>query len=123
METVKVRRNELLEKLSVNRDNHRTLFLEAQQGYRELVIQELDRSLRDAREGREIRTFIRMEAPQDHTGDYDTVIAMLNMSVDDTVELSSQEFRCFVQDQWQWAHAALVTNSAYAEHAKSLKRL
>lgn len=123
MDTVKVRKDDLLSKLEVNRGNHRTLFLEAQEGYRELVIAELDKSLRDARAGREIRTFIRMEAPQDHTGDYDTVIAMLGMSVDDTVELTAQEFRCYVQDQWQWSPGTMLLNSAYAEHAKTLKGL
>jgi hypothetical protein len=114
MNTVRVQRAELLVKLMDNRDKHRALFLEAQEGYRDLVIAELDKSLQDAREGREIRTYIRMEAPQDHTSEYDTVIEMLRMSVDDVVELKAIEFQCYVLDKWQWAQSALLTNSAYA---------
>lgn len=114
MNTVKVRKDELLAKLKSNRESHRALFLEAQEGYRDLVIAELDKSLQDAREGREIRTYIRMDAPQDHTDDYDNVIEMLKMSVDDTIELKAIEFQCYVMDKWQWAQAAFVANSAYA---------
>ena len=49
MNTVKVKREELLAKVRSNRDAHQTLFLKAQEGYRKLVIEELDRMLEDAR--------------------------------------------------------------------------
>lgn len=119
MNRVKVRKAELLQRLEANRGTHRTLFLEAQDGYRELVIGELDKALKDAREGRAIRTVIQLQAPQDHTAEYDNVIEMLRMSVDDEIELEAHAFQCFVLDQWQWTHATRVLNSAYAEHAKS----
>jgi len=51
MNTVKVKREELLTKVRSNRDAHRTLFLKAQEGYRKLVIEELDRMLADAKAG------------------------------------------------------------------------
>lgn len=117
MNTVKVQKDQLLMKLQINRESHRALFLKAQEGYRNLVIAELDKSLKDAREGREIRTYIRMEAPQDHTSDYDNVIEMLRMSVDDTIELEAHDFQCYVMDKWQWAQAAFLANSTYAAAA------
>jgi hypothetical protein len=118
MNTVKVKKEELLSKLQANRNSHRALFLKAQEGYRALVVEALDKALKDAREGREIRTYIRMEAPQDHTSEYDNVIEMLRMSVDDTVELEARDFQCYVMDKWQWAAAALIANSTYAAAAK-----
>lgn len=114
MDTVKVDRKGLLMKLEVNRDNHRALFLKAQEGYRKIVIEELDKSLRDAREGRNIRTMIALQAPQDHTDDYDNVIEMLKMSVDTTVEIAAHDFQCYVMDKWQWAATANFLNSTYA---------
>jgi hypothetical protein len=39
MNTVKVKRDELLAKVRANRDAHRDLFLKAQEGYRKLVIE------------------------------------------------------------------------------------
>lgn len=114
MNTVKVKKEDLLSKLLVNRENHRSLFLKAQEGYRALVIAELDKSLKDAREGREIRTYISMDAPEDHTDDYDNVIEMLQMSVDTEITLLAQDFQRYVLDKWQWSQAALLRNSTYA---------
>jgi hypothetical protein len=76
-----------------NRDSHRHLFLKAQEGYRKLVIEELDRMLADAKAGRPIRRSISLTEPSDHTKDYDRVIAMLEMSVDDTVIEFCEFFR------------------------------
>src|SRR6516165_11538428 len=98
MNQVKVRRADLLAKVRTNRDAHRELFLRAQQGYRKLVIEELDRMLADAKAGRQISRAINLAEPVDHTADYDRVMAMLEMSVDDTVILSAQEFNQFVLD-------------------------
>jgi hypothetical protein len=55
MNTVKVKREDLLTKVRANREAHRDLFLKAQEGYRKLVIEELDRMLADANEGRPTR--------------------------------------------------------------------
>ena len=77
---VTVKKDELLEAIRKNRDGHRTEFERAQAGYRTAVIEELDRMLRDAREGRRIRRAIELVEPQDHTKDYDRVVRMLEMS-------------------------------------------
>jgi hypothetical protein len=51
MKNVTVRKEELLTALRENRDGHRASFEAAQIGWRETVIQELDRRLADARAG------------------------------------------------------------------------
>jgi hypothetical protein len=58
MNQVKVRRADLLAQVRTNRDAHRELFLKAQEGYRKLVIEELDRMLKDAKEGRSISRYV-----------------------------------------------------------------
>ena len=114
MHTVKVKRSELLATLKENRAKHRELFLAAQQGYRQDVITELDKMLKDAREGKNIRTVLSLPAPQDHTTDYDRAIRMLEMSVDDTVDIMAHEFDQYVMDNWQWKAQFLTTNEGYA---------
>lgn len=114
MNSVKVKRGELLEKLQTNRDGHRHLFLKAQDGYRKAVIEALDKALTDAREGREYRIYIALQAPEDHTEDYDTVISMLTMSVDEDIEIEQHDFQCYVRDKWQWAAHANFLNTTYA---------
>jgi hypothetical protein len=53
-----------------HRDAHRELFLKAQEGYRKLVIEELDRMLADAKAGLPIRRSVTTE-PSNHVKDYD----------------------------------------------------
>lgn len=113
MRTVKVIRAELLEKLTTNRNNHRNLFLKAQEGYRKAVIEELDRMLEEARSGKPIRRAITLPEPQDHTSEYDRAIQMLTMSVDAHIEIGSEEFDMFVMDNWSWKAMAMASNSRY----------
>jgi hypothetical protein len=114
MNTVKVKREELLTKVQANRDAHRGLFLKAQEGYRKLVIEELDRMLADAKEGRPIQRSVTLTEPSNHIKDYDRVITMLEMSVDETIVLDAGEFDHYVMDSWDWSRFAQWTNTAYA---------
>jgi hypothetical protein len=114
MNTVKVKREELLAKVRSNREAHRTLFIKAQEGYRKLVIEELDRMLKDAKEGLRIQRSVTLTEPSNHVKDYDRVITMLEMSVDDTITLDAQAFDRYVMDNWDWSRFALATNTAYA---------
>jgi hypothetical protein len=114
MNTVKVKREDLLTKVRANRDAHRELFLKAQANYRKFIIQELDRMLADAKAGRKIRRSIDLVQPRDHTGDYDRTIMMLEMSVDDTIILDATEFDQYVRDVWAWTQYDGVTLGEYA---------
>lgn len=114
MHQVKVKRTQLLEKIKANRDAHRELFLKAQKGYRELMIEELDRMLKEAREGKPIRRAVSLVEPADHTEDYDGVIARLEMSVEDEITIDAQSFDQYVRDKWHWKAFADQTNMAYA---------
>lgn len=114
MNSVKVKRSELLTRIKANRDAHRDLFLKAQEGYREAMIEELDRMLKDAQSGKPIRRSVSMMEPQDHTKDYDRVIDMLEMSQDDIVEIQEHEFDQYVRDNWAWKALADSTNAMYA---------
>lgn len=117
MRTVKVKRLDLLDRIAKNRTAHRDLFLKAQEGYRADVIEELDRMLKDARDGKIIRRSIDLAEPQDHTADYDRVIDMLTMSQDAIIEIGAVEFDQYVRDNWAWTAFANATNTMYAAKA------
>ena len=102
MSNVTCKKAEILAALRKNRDAHRDIFLAAQNGYRKEVIAELEKSLKDAREGRNVQTTIELEAPEDHTKDYDRIIRMLEMSVKDEIEVSELQFQQYVLDDWTW---------------------
>ncbi len=113
METIKVIKVELLAKLKENKSKHREMFEKALEGYRQLVIEELEKRLKDARKNRKVDTFIRLTEPRDQTKDYDRAIAMLEMDVNEFVELDQNEFSHFVLDDWEWSDNFKMSNTAY----------
>lgn len=115
MQAIKVDRKELLNKLTENRDTHRALFLEAQAGYRHAVIDILEQRLAEARAGRSFNYHISLAVPSDQTRDYNRVIAMLEMSLGDAVELSEEDFAQYVQDDWSWKRQWLHSNRDYSQ--------
>jgi hypothetical protein len=102
MKTFMVSRHDLLKKLDENKEKHREIFLRAIEKYRELVIQELERSLEDARKGVKIRQYVGLLEPQDHTKDYLRVITALQMETREVIEISEAEFAQYVMDDWAW---------------------
>lgn len=118
MQSVKVSRADLLDKVLSNRAEHRATFLKAQEKFREAVIERLDRMLADARDGKKVSQYVGLTAPQDHTRDYDRVVAMLEMSKDETISLSAQEFESYVMDRWTWARQFGQTVSSYGVNNK-----
>lgn len=113
MHVVKVKRQDLLDVVKKNREEHRNLFLEAQQGFRARVIERLDKMLADARAGVRYDLSVALAPPIDQTKDYDRVIKALEMSVDEEIELDEREFAQYVMDDWSWKQNVLATNSAY----------
>ncbi len=115
MKKVKVSKSRLIESMTKNRENHRKIFLEALDGWKKKVIEELEKSVADARDGKQFRTSLHLPQPTDHTSDYDTVIAMAEMSVDDDIELDHVEFLRYVRDEWGWKEDFLSTSSLYSD--------
>lgn len=113
MEKVKVEKKALLDAVRKNRESHRGLFLKACDGYRAECIKRLDEALNDAKANKRIVMAFGLAEPVDMTKEYDRIIRMLEMSVDDTVELTTEEFAQYVMDDWRWAAHARATNSTY----------
>lgn len=116
MNTVKVKTQELLESVRGNREEHRDVFKRAFDSYRSRVIEETERNLSNMKLGQAITTFISMEAPQDHTKDYDRIIKMLEMTIDageHQIEITQHEFAQYVMDDWGWKEEWINSTAAY----------
>lgn len=114
MRTVTVRKSELIDKLTANRATHRAQFEAALAGWHQAVLAELQSAVEDALAGRQYRTFFQLPQPVDHTEEYDRALAMLEMEVGDTVELTENEFAELVMDNWRWKPDFMTTNASYA---------
>lgn len=115
MTSINVKRLDLLERLKGNRDKHRAIFVEAQEGYRAMAIAELDEWMAEARAGKRIRRTLTLVEPIDQTKEYDRAIQMLEMSIDETLLLSETDFQCYVMDEWHWKHQFNASNMRYSK--------
>ncbi len=123
MREVTVRKEELLKKVRANRTSHIAEYLEACEGYRAKALAKIDEvfgdlkakveSLKDGQVIALMHVTFGLEVPQTHEKDYDQVIMMLEMSTEDTVKLASDEFACYVMDDWDWKKDFLLSNSRY----------
>lgn len=114
MRDITVRCAELAEKVLTNRARHRTKFLKAQEAFRARLIEELDRRLADARNGLSVNLYIDLPEPKDHTADYDRVLEMLAMHIEENIDLSERDVQMYVQDDWGWKKEFETTNLVYA---------
>lgn len=113
MDSIKVKKSELLEKLKVNRDAHKDIFDRACEGYRKMAIDLLEQMLSEAKAGKVIRRKVELQEPINQTKDYNRAIAMLEMAQDDIIELSEHDFAQYVLDDWSWKDQFTTTNSRY----------
>ena len=120
MQIIKINKEELKSVVSSNREQHRAIFEEAIVGFRERVIQELDKQLERAKQNvPQGNVLISLPRPEDHTKDYDRLLRQLEMEVEDVVELEDYEFAQYVMDDWAWKKQWLVSNSVYSATAAS----
>lgn len=115
MQQVRVKKQELLVTLRKNRADHYKVFVEALEGYRVEAIALLEKSLLDAKAGKRIRQTISFTEPINQTKEYDRTIGMLEMSVDEEVVLSSNEYQNYVMDIWSWSGQFLMANAKYSK--------
>jgi hypothetical protein len=113
----KVKVADLLERIEINRKNHRAAFETAWDGYCRLMEQELQDRLAKIKKGLAIDHHLRHIAPQDHTSDYDEVIGMLKLSQDELTPLTQTQYRWYIADDWGWKHDWTTSNAAYTAAA------
>lgn len=120
MHAIKVEKSKLLEILKKNRDEHRSVFEEALEGYRKLMIKMFEDELEKAKAGKKFNVYFSATQPVDQTKDYDRVIGMLEMDSEETVQLDEQDYQSYVLDDWSWKRNFLASNSAYSGKAAAL---
>lgn len=113
--TIQVSKGELLAALKENREKHAAAFEKAKAGYIKVMRQSLEKHLQDLRRGEMIHRIISDAPPDDHTADYDDVISMMEWAKGGEVELTQQQFKQYVKDDWGWKDSWVTSNTAYLE--------
>jgi hypothetical protein len=103
MQQIEVDKSALLQDLKANRKNHTKEYAEAMESYQKVIIEWFKEQLRLAKAKQPYETFYQGEGePEDHTADYDVAIDMLEATLSATIPLTTQEFRQYVRDEWNW---------------------
>ena len=113
MRTVRINKGELIEALTANRKTHKLEYEVSIRGWKEECIGKLEQLLQHIKDGALPDASIHIPQPDDHTKDYDLALKMLNMSVDNVVELTSEQFNQFINDDWEWKARWSASNMKY----------
>jgi hypothetical protein len=116
---VKAKKDEILQKLYVNRESHTQIVSEARIGYVEEARKALERRLDDLKSGKIINLSFALQAPQDYTDIYNTAIKMLELHQEEYIILNAVQIRNLIMDEWDWKRDFLISNARYSKTASS----
>lgn len=114
MRTVRISVYKLAECLAASRAKHVKELEQAMAGYRRLCMEALRAKLDKFEDGEFPEAHISERKPECHTSEYDRVIKMVQMSEDEVIELTDEEFQRYVEDDWGWRRQWSALNMKYA---------
>jgi hypothetical protein len=111
---VNCKKDQILERLRANLESHSKLVKEAREGYVKKASEELEKRLAQVKEGKISGLTFSLTAPKDYSSVYRTTIGMLEAHTGEDITLSATEYRQLIEDDWDWIHDFLVSNSLYS---------
>lgn len=117
---VTARKEDVLEALRQNREDHQVIVREAREGYMVSARAALSSRLEQLASGKLLGLFFDLHLPADHTNEYTAAIRMLELHQGETVELDDVLVRCLVLNQWAWSAGFISSNSPYSSTARRM---
>lgn len=122
--SVNVNRLELLDKLRTNRELHRKEYIEALEEFHTRLLEDLKlavKKVNSTQNTEDLKNFrFGLQFPQNHEQEYEDVIEMLEMSVDETIQLDAQSFKAYIKNEWHWQGQMRAAKAAYVTAGSSL---
>lgn len=122
--SVNVSRTELLAKLKENLEAHRREYQEALVEFKARLVEDLKlahKKVNKVENVEDLKNFsFDIQFPQNHEKDYEEVIEMLEMSVDEHINLDSESFKAYIKNEWNWQHHFRAAKMAYATVGSAL---
>ena len=115
---VRIKKEDIIEHLMLNRENHIDQYEKAREGYLKKVMDKIAKFQEMVIDGQIPDNGFRigLNAPELKSKEYDKAIAMFEMSVDATIELSTNDFDMIVNDNWDWIVSTKLLNSTYINY-------
>lgn len=102
-------KQQLIQALTQNRDSHKAIFEDARRTWNE-DLTAAARALAEAPDDEDrYRDFTatRNAKPVSYEDEYNDALRQLDFELRDTLELTIEEFNCFVSNRWEWRRSAL----------------
>lgn len=116
--SVNVSRQELLTKLKENLIIHKAEYAEALiECHRKLIedLEETSKKVGKLTKPDKLKNFsFTFRFPQNHQKDYEEVIEMLEMSIDDNINLDAESFKAYIKNEWSWSGQFNSTKALYS---------
>ena len=127
VKTVIVERKRLQETLATNLEIHKKEFTEAMEGYRaaqadkiRLISKAAQTAVADPTEEnrKDVHQayveFRDLERPVDNSKSYTQAIRLMEWETREEIELSINDFECYVEDNWTWSRSFKSAHSNYS---------
>ena len=118
MQTVTVKKAELLEIVKQNRAKHGTLYNDAREVFKQDMLTQLKKATKELKKADPLKDkmlhSVSLQLPVQYLSDYDRATKMLEMSVDDEIDLEDHEFRQLVLDEWGWKDHFVGSTMSYS---------
>lgn len=104
---------DLLDKIKSNKATHVANFNKAMAEYKIKMVEELEKKLKEAKEGKLVDHTVNLPRPKSFEGYYDEAYDMISMCKDTEITLDRTLFGQLVRDEWEWSNEYAVANSSY----------
>ena len=109
---IKLKKSELIDKIKSNQVNHVKEYEEAVIAYSTVAKKQLTELSKKLKNG-DMDLNLRLVTPVNKTDEYQKLIVMFTMEVEDIVVLSQGEFNQYIHDETPFAINAKMLNSTY----------
>jgi hypothetical protein len=113
MEKITIVKEKLLPLLKENKAKHDQIYDAAVSGYWVKAEEILNEKLAKIKIQEKIEPYLGLTYPENYADDYNKVISMVELTSQDLIELSHQEFDQYVRNIWGWRSSFLSCNSVY----------
>lgn len=100
----------LLATLKANRAKHEKNYKLAKEGFRILLIKELEKKLKQAIDGKKVELSFKNQKPTNCLNDYDDVIGMIELSQDEEMIIDHEQYKQYIKNEWDWTAQWLNSN-------------
>jgi hypothetical protein len=99
----------LVKVLEENRAKHLKDFEETTKIFEQKYKEKLDEMVKDGK----FEMAVKLTKPKCHVESYDSMINVLNMSVEPTIKMAAYELQSYLADKWDWKDSFENTKSLY----------